>query len=109
MPTTTETVTNVQEQILDALAKIQKPVVDAVQKLADKAESVVPSSVPAVPGSDKLPDVNELVALQFVFAEKLLIQQKEFTNALLDAVKPISDKVVITEATPKPKAAKAAA
>ena len=107
MTTATETLVKVQDQILETLASIQKPVVDAVKKLAERAESVVPE-VPAVPGSDKLPAVDELIVNQFSFAEKLLTQQKDFTNALLDAVKPVSDKIVVVEDKPKAKAAKAA-
>ena len=108
MPTATQTLTKVQDQILETIASFQKPVVESVQKLADRAENIVPE-VPTVPGSEKLPTVNEIVALQFVFAEKFLAQQKDFTNALLKAVKPVSDKVTLTEAKPKAKATKAAA
>lgn len=108
MSTATEQLIKVQDQILETIASIQKPVVEAVKKLADRAESVVPE-VPAVPGSDKLPTVNELIANQFVFAEKVLAQQKSFTTELLEAVKPVSDKVELAEAKPKAKATKAAA
>ena len=105
MPTATEQLVKVQDTILDTIASIQKPVVDAVEKLAKRAESVVPE-VPAVPGAEKLPTVDVLVANQFKFAEKLLTQQKDFTTALLEAVKPVADKIVATEDT-KPKIAKA--
>lgn len=108
MTTATETLVKVQDQILDTLASIQKPVVEAVKKLADRAEDLVPE-VPAVPGSDRIPTVNELIANQFVFAEKVLAQQKSFTTDLLKAVKPVSDKVELAEAKPKAKATKAAA
>ena len=65
MSTATEQLIKVQDQILETLASIQKPVVEAVKKLADRAEAVVPE-VPAVPGSDKLPTVNELIATRLV-------------------------------------------
>ncbi len=102
MATATEQLTKVQDQILDTIASIQKPVVDAVTKVAERAETVVPE-VPAVPGSDNLPTVDELIVNQFAFLEKLLSQQKDFTNALLTAIKPVSAKVV---AEPKPKVTK---
>ena len=113
MPTPTDQLIKVQDQILETLASIQKPVLDAVKKIAERAESVVPE-VPAVPGSDKLPAmpaVDEIIVNQFGFAEKLLTQQKDFTTALIAAVKPVSDKVTLvpTEAKPKPKAAPKAA
>jgi hypothetical protein len=108
MSTATEQLTKVQDQILETLASIHKPIVDAVKSLADRAESVVPD-VPAVPGTESLPTVDEIVINQFGFAEKLLEQQKEFTSALIEAVKPVADKVVTpaapakskTKATPK--------
>jgi hypothetical protein len=103
MANATEQITKVQDQILETLASIQKPVVDLVKKVAERAEAVVPE-VPAVPGSEKLPTVDELIVSQFAFAEKLLTQQKDFTNALLEAVKPVSDKVIV-EAKPKAKPA----
>jgi hypothetical protein len=106
MATATETLVKVQDQILETLASIQKPVVDAVTKLADKAEGVVPE-VPAVPGADRLPTVDELIVNQFAFAEKVLTLQKQFTNDLLEAVKPVSSKLTTVDAKPKaaPKAA----
>lgn len=105
MATATETITKVQDQILDTLAAIQKPVLEAVTKLAEKAESVIPE-VPAVPGAERLPTFDELIVNQFAFAEKVLTQQKDFTNDLIEAVKPVSDKLVVTEEKAKaPKAA----
>lgn len=106
MATSTEQLTKLQEQILDTIASFQKPVVEAVRKIAERAEGVVPET-PAVPYGDKLPSVDELVETNFDFAHKLLAQQKEFAGALLAAAKPVSDKVVV-EAKPKPKATKAA-
>jgi hypothetical protein len=107
MATATETLIKVQDQILETLASIQKPLVDAVTKLADKAESVVPE-VPAVPGADRLPTVDELIVNQFAFAEKVLTQQKDFTAELIKAVKPVSSKLVV-ETKPKARTTKAAA
>jgi hypothetical protein len=108
MSTPTDQLIKVQDQILETLASIQKPVVEAVRKLAERAESVVPE-IPKVPGrdrlrTDQLPPVDELIVSQFAFAEKLLTQQKDFTSALILAVKPVSGKV----ATP-PRTRKAAA
>jgi hypothetical protein len=105
MATATDTLVKVQDQILETLAAIQKPVIEAVTKLADKAESVVPE-VPGVPGTDRLPTVDELIVNQFAFAEKVLTQQKDFTTKLIKAVKPVSSKLVAVET--KPSATKAA-
>ena len=107
MATATDTLVKVQDQILETLASIQKPVVDAVTKLADKAESVVPE-VPGVPGADRLPTVDELIVNQFAFAEKVLTQQKDFTAELIKAVKPVSSKLVAVDTKPKARTTKAA-
>jgi hypothetical protein len=108
MATATETLVKVQDQILETLASIQKPLVDAVTKLADRAETVVPE-VPAVPGADRLPTVDELIVNQFAFAEKILTQQKDFTAELIKAVKPVSSKLTSVDAKPKARTTKAAA
>lgn len=108
MATATDTLIKVQDQILETLASIQKPVLDAVTKLADRAESVVPE-VPAVPGADRLPTVDELIVNQFAFAEKVLTQQKDFTAELIKAVKPVSSRLASVEAKPKARTTKAAA
>ena len=108
MPTATETLTKVQDQILETIASFQKPVVDAVKKIAERAETVVPE-VPAVPGSDKLPAVDELIVNQFAFAEKVLTQQKDFTAELIKAVKPVSSKLASVDTKPKARTTKAAA
>lgn len=108
MATATDTLVKVQDQILETLASIQKPVLDAVTKLADRAGSVVPE-VPAVPGADRLPTVDELIVNQFAFAEKVLTQQKDFTAELIKAVKPVSAKLTSVDSKPKPRSTKAAA
>lgn len=108
MPTATETLTKIQDQILETVASIQQPFVDAVSRLADRAESVVPA-VPAVPGTDRFPTVDELIVNQFAFAEKVLTQQKDFTVELIEAVKPVSEKLVVVETKPKTRSSKAAA
>jgi hypothetical protein len=107
MATATDTLVKVQDQILETLASIQKPVLEAVTKLADKAESVVPE-VPSVPGADRLPTVDELIVNQFAFAEKVLTLQKDFTAELIKAVKPVSSKLVSVETKPKARTTKAA-
>jgi hypothetical protein len=96
MPSATEQITKVEDQILETLSKLQTPVLDAVKTVVDKVES----RVPEVPGSDNLPDIDELVLSQFAFAEKLLANQKLFISALIDAIKPVSTK---TAAAPKAK------
>jgi hypothetical protein len=101
MSSATEQIIKVEEQILETLTNLQKPVLDAVKSLADKIEG----RVPEVPGSDNLPelDLDELIHSQFAFAEKLLANQKAFANALIDAVKTVGAKAApAPKAKPKP-------
>jgi hypothetical protein len=104
MSTATDQLTNVEEKILETLATIQKPIVDAVGRLAERAENYVPE----LPRSESLPAFDELILTQFGFAEKLLANQRDFVNKLLDAIKPVSTKVA-TEPTSKPKSTTAKA
>ena len=99
MSSATEQLTKVEDQILETLSTLQKPVVDVVRSLAEKAETYVPE----VPTKDTVPSVDHLILSQFAFAERVLANQKEFVNALLDAIKPLSAKATITS-TPKAKA-----
>jgi ElaB/YqjD/DUF883 family membrane-anchored ribosome-binding protein len=86
MSAASEQLTKVEEQILDTISNLQKPVIDAVKTLAEKAESYVPD----VPGTDNLPAIDELILSQFAFLEKVLANQKDFAGALLEAIKPVA-------------------
>jgi hypothetical protein len=103
MPSATAQLTKVEDQILETLSTLQKPVVDAVKTLAEKAEGYVPE----VPRSESLPAIDELIVSQFAFIEKLLANQKNFANALIEAIKPVSAKVA-AETKTKAKSTKAA-
>ena len=83
MPSATEQLTKVEDQILETLANLQKPVIDAVKTIAERVESYVPE----VPGSDNLPDLDRLVQSQFSFVEKLVANQRDFALSLVEAIK----------------------
>src|SRR5262245_23034826 len=106
MSKTTEKITEVEDQVLETIESTQEPVVNAVKKLVELGESRVPEL--KIKLNDNLPQIHELVDLQFAFIEKVLKNQQKFVNEILDAIKPVTDKVVETKAAPKPKAAKAA-
>jgi hypothetical protein len=104
---TISTLTDVQDKVLDTVTSTQEPIVNFVKKVVELAESRVPELKLSI--NDNLPQAHELVELQFAFADKVLKNQHAFVNEILDAVKPVTDKVVETKAAPaKPKAAKAA-
>lgn len=82
-----ERVEQVQDQLLDALAKGQQQLVDAVRKWAETGAKVTPD-LPTLPLTDLLPKPEEAVASQFEFAEKLLASQRQFAEELLAASRP---------------------
>lgn len=107
MPSTaTEKLTEVEDQVLDAISSTQEPVVSTVKKVVEITEARVP--VLKIRVNDNLPQIQELVDEGFTFAEKVLKSQHKFVNEILEALKPVTDKVVESKPTPKPKAAKAA-
>ncbi|MCU0267213.1 MAG: hypothetical protein MUF83_01065 [Acidimicrobiales bacterium] len=86
-----ESVTKIEDQVLEALESAQEPFVSATRKVAERVEPALPELT--VSYVDRLPTFTEIVETQFAFAGKLLEQQKEFVLALLDAAKPVTEKV----------------
>jgi hypothetical protein len=107
MSSTITTLTDLQDKVLETVTSTQEPVVTFVKKVVELAESRVPELKLSL--NDNLPQLHELVELEFAFAEKVLKNQQTFANELLAAVKPVTEKVVDTKAAPaKSKPAKAA-
>jgi hypothetical protein len=106
MSTITETINTTQDQILEAVEKIQEPFVDAVRTVAEAVEGVLPDDRPSVPLVAALPEPKELVEAYFGFAQKVLDNQHDFVKAILDAVAPLQPTPVKAS---KPAAAKKAA
>lgn len=105
MAVVTDTITNVQSQVLETLTAIQTPVVDAVAKAVEAIDGVLPSERPSLPYVDQLPQASELVELGFDFAAKLLDNQHDFAKAIVAAVSPL---LPAAPKVAKPKVAKAA-
>jgi cysteinyl-tRNA synthetase len=103
---TISTLTDVQDKVLETVTSTQEPVVNFVKKVVELAESRVPDLKISL--NDNLPQITDIVELQFAFADKMLKNQHVFATELIAAVKPVTDKVVEVKAPAKPKAAKAA-
>jgi hypothetical protein len=67
--------------------KGQQQLVDAVRKWAEAGAKVTPD-LPTLPLADLLPKPDEVAAIQFDFAEKLLANQRQFAEELLAASRP---------------------
>ncbi len=106
MSKATERLTEVEDQVLESISSTQEPVITAVKRVVELTESRIPELKISL--NENLPQINELVDLQFAFAEKVLANQHKFVNEILNALKPVTEKVVEAKPTPKPKAAKAA-
>jgi len=102
MSVATEKLTEIQDQVLDFVARVQEPVVNGLRTAASKVEDRLPEvTVPWL--GDKLPTASELVDLRFAFGQRLLDNQKQFAGAVMDATAPVRHKFV-AEAKPAPKA-----
>ena len=93
MSVATEKITDIQDQVLDFVARIQEPVVNGLRTAATKVEDRLPE-VKAPWLGDKVPTATELVELQFAFRQRFLDNQKHFAEAVLDATAPVRHKFV---------------
>jgi hypothetical protein len=76
----------VQNEVLNTVRKSQEAVIDAIKTWVETVQSITPK-VPAVeiPGADKLPKPEEVVAGAYDFAEQLLASQRKFAEEVLKA------------------------
>jgi hypothetical protein len=77
---------DLQEEFLNAVRKSEETVIDAIKTWVETVQSITPKipSVP-VPGADKLPKPQEVVASVYDFAEQLLATQRKFAEEVVKA------------------------
>jgi len=77
---------DLQEEFLSTIRKSQETVIDAIKTWVETVQSITPK-VPSVqvPGADKLPKPEELVASAYDFAEQLLTGQRKFAEEVIKA------------------------
>jgi hypothetical protein len=80
--TTTDYVTNLQDQFLENVRRSQQAVVDAIGVWAESVEKAVPDASARTAGG-RLPRADEIVDNTFDFAEKLLGAQRQFAKSVL--------------------------
>ena len=75
-----------QDEFLNTIRKSQETVIDAIRSWVESVQSITPK-VPSVqvPGADKLPKPEEVVASAYDFAEQLLASQRKFAEEVLKA------------------------
>ncbi len=79
-----------QDQFLSTIRESQETVIDAIKAWVGTVQSVIPK-IPSVqlPGADKLPKPEEVVASAYDFAEQLLASQRRFAEEMLKATSPL--------------------
>ena len=100
MPSLTDSISSVQDQVLDLLKTVQEPTVDAVERVVETVEGFLPDDRPALPFVDSLPKPAESIDKAFGYAEQfvdgqhdfvkaILANQRDFAKAIVDAVAPL--------------------
>jgi len=82
---------DLQEEFLSTVRKSQETVIDAIKTWVETVQSITPK-VPSVqvPGADKLPKPEEVVASAYDFAEQLLASQRKFAEEVLKATSALT-------------------
>jgi hypothetical protein len=83
-----ESVTTVQDQILDAVKAGQDAVLSVVDSVAGSAAPIT-EKLPAPPFADRLPNPVDVVDNYFSFVQKLLANQKDFALKLVESYNPV--------------------
>lgn len=105
---TIDRLTEAQDKVIETVESFQQPVVDAVRKAVELVEERVPE-LPTDTVTESLPAARDLVDNQFAFAARLLETSRQFTLAVIDAVEPVTGKVVKATPATKPRSTKKAA
>ena len=75
---------DLQDEFLNTVRKSQETVIDAIKSWVETVQSITPK-IPSVqvPGADKLPKPEDVVASAYDFAEQLLASQRRFAEEVL--------------------------
>lgn len=114
MASISETLSGLQDQVVDLLKSVQGPTVDVVEKVVETVDGYLPEDRPAGPFADSLPNPVELIDTSFGYAEQLvdgqhdfvkaiLANQRDFAKAIVEAISPL---LPAAKAPAKPVAAK---
>ena len=96
----TDTLAKLEDQVVETLESIQEPVVDLATNVAEAVEERLPEvDVPTIPAD--APTARELVDTSFDFARRMLDNQQQFVESILDAAQPLADRVGADASGPK--------
>ena len=82
---------DMQEEFLSAIRKSEETVIEAIKTWVETVQSIMPK-VPSVqvPGADKLPKPEDVVAGAYDFAEQLLASQRKFAEEVVKATRSLT-------------------
>ncbi|MCB1256701.1 MAG: hypothetical protein KDB26_06330 [Microthrixaceae bacterium] len=83
-------VSEIQDQVIEAITNVNKPITDAVSSAVSFVVDNVPQ-IPAVPFADQLPTPKELINNQARFASKLVTTNKTVALSIAGAAQPLTD------------------
>jgi hypothetical protein len=101
-----ERLTEIQDKVVESVSSFQDPVVETVRKAVDLAEERIPE-FPTESVTAGVPTAREFVDNQFDFANRMLKVSHDFVISIIDAVEPVTVKVVkpakpvVAKKTPK--------
>jgi hypothetical protein len=79
-----------QDEFLSTLRKGQDIALDALKTLVETIQFVAPvKPVVHVPMADRLPTAHQVVAGGYEFAERLLVNQRQFADEVITAASPL--------------------
>ena len=85
--------TDVQTQVIDALATVKEPVAKGVTTVVDFVLERIPN-IPAVPYAEQIPTPKEVIDNQYKFAKSIIDTNKDIALTVAKAAAPITDKVL---------------
>lgn len=101
-------VTEIQDQVIETLTNINKPIAEAVGNAVDFVVENV-SEIPTLPFADRIPTPKELINNQAKFATKLVSTNKAIALDLAGATAPLTDPLLGRKTAKKPAAKTSAA
>jgi hypothetical protein len=99
------TITEAQDRVLDTVKQIENVVVSGVATAAESIGSYIPGTLPKMTWISRFPAPADMVNAYFSFAEGVMESNRHYALALLDAVRPVTTKILPASMTHKAVAA----
>jgi hypothetical protein len=102
----TATINKASDKVLETIKQVEDVVVTGVATASESIGNVIPDTFPKMTWISRFPAPADLVNTYFSFAEGLLEANRHYSLALLDAVRPVTTKILPASMTRKAVAAK---